>query len=44
MIFGLFNGMIIYFQGSTGVTFNDVAGIEEAVEELQEVYTSVTCL
>lgn len=26
-----------FFQGSTGVKFSDVAGIEEAVEELQEV-------
>lgn len=25
------------FQGSTGVKFSDVAGIDEAVEELQEV-------
>lgn len=25
------------FQGSTGVKFGDVAGIDEAVEELQEV-------
>lgn len=28
---------IILFQGSTGVKFCDVAGIDEAVEELQEV-------
>lgn len=27
------------FQGSTGVKFGDVAGIDEAVEELQEVIT-----
>lgn len=26
-----------FFQGSTGVKFGDVAGIDEAVEELQEV-------
>lgn len=26
-----------FFQGSTGVKFSDVAGIDEAVEELQEV-------
>lgn len=29
-------GMMV-FQGSTGVKFSDVAGIDEAVEELQEV-------
>lgn len=29
----------IFFQGSTGVKFSDVAGIDEAVEELQEVLT-----
>lgn len=39
---GLFFGHLICkliscLQGSTGVTFNDVAGIEVAVEELQEV-------
>lgn len=28
---------ITTFQGSTGVKFSDVAGIDEAVEELQEV-------
>jgi len=28
------------FQGSTGVKFGDVAGIDEAVEELQEVIFS----
>jgi len=28
---------ITSFQGSTGVKFCDVAGIDEAVEELQEV-------
>lgn len=27
----------LFFQGSTGVKFSDVAGIDEAVEELQEV-------
>lgn len=29
--------ILFFIQGSTGVTFKDVAGIEEAVEELQEV-------
>lgn len=32
---------ITCLQGSTGVMFSDVAGIEEAVEELQEVPFSV---
>jgi len=31
-------------QGSTGVMFGDVAGIDEAVEELQEVIFFFTCL
>lgn len=29
--------MLFLLQGSTGVRFQDVAGIDEAVEELQEV-------
>lgn len=33
-----FNISSIFFQGSTGVKFSDVAGIDEAVEELQEVF------
>lgn len=36
-LFLLFQLCIVCFQGSTGVKFNDVAGIDEAVEELQEV-------
>lgn len=28
---------ITFFQGSTGIKFSDVAGIDGAVEELQEV-------
>lgn len=28
---------ITFFQGSTGVKFSDVAGIDDAVDELQEV-------
>lgn len=28
---------MMFSQGSTGVKFSDVAGIDEAVEELQEV-------
>jgi len=26
-----------FFQGSTGIKFSDVAGIDDAVDELQEV-------
>ena len=29
--------LILFLQGSTGVLFSDVAGIDEAVDELQEV-------
>jgi len=39
--FGLWKTL---FQGSTGVKFCDVAGIDEAVEELQEVIFFFTCL
>lgn len=34
-LISMFGMMVI--QGSTGVMFSDVAGIDEAVEELQEV-------
>jgi hypothetical protein len=27
-----------FFQGSTGIKFSDVAGIDDAVDELQEVW------
>lgn len=37
MLFSVSGFGITSFQGSTGIKFSDVAGIDEAVEELQEV-------